>query len=114
MLILEGCGHACQRKYPPELIERAVRMVAEKQRETQGRPGIIREVGDLLGIHPQALRHWVKKDEARRDPQAAAACRESERIRQLEKENAELRRANDILKAAAAFFAAGLDPRPPR
>ncbi|MFF3911734.1 transposase [Streptomyces sp. NPDC001848] len=96
------------------LIERAVRMVAEKQRETPGRPGVIREVGDLLGIHPEALRHWVKKHDAQAGPQAAAARGESERIRQLEKENAELRRANEILKAAAAFFAAELDPRPPR
>lgn len=103
-----------QRKYPPELIERAVRMVADKQRETPKRPGIIREVGDLLGIHPEALRHWVKKHDAQADPQAAAARDESERIRQLEKENADLRRANEILKAAAAFFAAELDPRPPR
>jgi transposase len=77
-----------QRKYPPELIERAVRMVLDKQRETPGRQGILREVGDLLGIHPEALRHWVK--------------------------NAELRRANGILKAAASSFAAELDPRPPR
>jgi transposase len=89
-------------------------MVAEKRRESPGRPGIIREVGDLLGIHPEALRHWVKKADAQADPQAVAAARESERIRQLEKENAELRRANDILKAAAAFFAAEPDPRPPR
>ncbi|WP_443078420.1 transposase [Streptomyces sp. NBC_01723] len=102
-----------QRKYPPELIERAVRMVAEKRREAPGRPGIIREVGDLLGIHPEALRHWVKRHEVQADPQATVARDESERVRRLEKENAELRRANEILKAAA-FFAAELDPRPPR
>ena len=90
-----------QRKYPEELIERAVRMVAEKRRQTPGRPGIIREVGDLLGIHPEALRHWVKKADAAADPQAVVAKAESDRIRQLERENAELRRANGILKAAA-------------
>jgi transposase len=89
-------------------------MVAEKRRESPGRSGIIREVGDLLGIHPEALRHWVKKADAQADPKAVADVRESDRIRQLEKENAELRRANDILKATAAFFAAELDPRPPR
>ncbi|MEU0184295.1 transposase [Streptomyces sp. NPDC006207] len=92
-----------QRKYPAELIERAVRMVAEKQRQSPGRSGIIREVGDLLGIHPEALRHWVKKAEAQADPQAAAAQQERERIRELEKEVTELRRANEILKAAAVF-----------
>ncbi|WNM33732.1 transposase [Streptomyces sp. Li-HN-5-11] len=79
-----------------------------------GRPGIIRSVGDLLGIHPEALRHWVKTHDAQAAPQAVAARDESERIRRLEKENAELRRANEILKAAAAFFAAELDPRSPR
>ncbi|MFE4963683.1 hypothetical protein [Streptomyces sp. NPDC056660] len=55
----------------------------------------------------------MKKHDAQAAPQAAAHD-ESARIRQLEKENAELRRANEILKAAAAFFAAELDPRPPR
>lgn len=52
-----------QRKYPPELIDRAVRMVVDKQRETPGRQGIVRGVGDMRGIHPEALRHWVKKAE---------------------------------------------------
>lgn len=103
-----------QRKYPAELIERTVRMVADKQRQTPGRPGSIREVGDLLGIHPEALRHWVKKAQAQAEPDAVAVEQERERIRELEKEVAELRRANEILKAAAAFFAAELDPRPPR
>ncbi|MFJ5220790.1 transposase [Streptomyces sp. NPDC088354] len=90
---------AAQRKYPAELIGRAVRMVAEKQRQSPGRSGILQEVGDLLGIHPEALRHWVKKAEAQADPQAAAAQQERERIRDLEKEVTELRRANEILKA---------------
>jgi transposase len=107
-------AHACAEEVPEELIERAVRPVAEKKRQTPGRPGILREVGDLLGIHPEALRHWVKKADAQADPQAVAARAESERIRELERENAELQRAKGILKAAAAFFAAELDPRPPR
>lgn len=84
-LILGRMRASAQRKYPPELIERAVRMVTEKQRETPGRPGISREVGDLLGIHPEALRHWVKKHNAQAVPQAIAAREESERIRWLEK-----------------------------
>lgn len=103
-----------QRKYPPELIERAVRMVLDKQRETPGRQGIVREVGDLLGIHPEALRHWVKKADVDAGRRPGATSSEAERIRELERENAELRRANGILKAAASFFAAELDPRPPR
>jgi transposase len=102
---------AAQRKYAPELIDRAVRMVVEKRHGTPGRPGIIREVGDLLGIHPEALRHWVNKADAEAGYQPPAACGESERIRQLEEENAELRRTNEVLKVAAAFFAAELAPR---
>lgn len=61
---LGGSLMPAQRKYPEELIERAVRMIVEKRRQTPGRPGIIREVGDLLGILPEALRHWVKKMDA--------------------------------------------------
>jgi transposase len=104
-----GALMAAQRRYPPELIERAVRMVADKRRETPDRPGIIREVGDLLGIHPEALRHWVNKADVDAGARPGTTSRDTERIRQLEKENAELRRANGILKSAAAFFAAELD-----
>ncbi|MDX3078416.1 transposase [Streptomyces sp. MI02-7b] len=75
-----------QRKYPAELVERAVRMVAEKQKQSPGRSGIIREVGDLLGIHPEALPYWVKKAEARTDRQAVVAQQEREWVRELEKE----------------------------
>ena len=102
-----------QRKYPRNCASGR----ADGRREAAadaGTAGIIREVGDLLGIHPEALRHWVKRADAAADPQVVAAKAESDRIRQLERENAELRRANGILKAAAAFFAAERDPRPPR
>ncbi|MFG2917016.1 hypothetical protein ACGF0D_29530, partial [Kitasatospora sp. NPDC048298] len=49
------------RKYPPELIERGVQMVVEQKRAEPGRSGIVRAVGELLGIHPEVLRHWVNK-----------------------------------------------------
>jgi len=86
------------------LIERAVRMVVDKQCETPGRQGIIREVGDLLGIHPEASRHWVKKADVDAGRRPGATSSEAGRIRELERENAEPRRANGILKAAASFF----------
>ncbi|WP_030379213.1 MULTISPECIES: transposase [unclassified Streptomyces] len=99
------------RKYPDELRERAVREV-----RTTGRP--IAHVAKDLGIHKEALRSWVRQAEAdagERDDRLTTA--EREELRQLRRENAELRRANEILKAASAFFAAELDrprPRPTR
>ncbi|WP_435862011.1 IS3 family transposase [Streptomyces sparsogenes] len=91
------------RKYPDELRERAVREV-----RTSGRP--IAHVAKDLGIHKEALRGWVRQAEAdsgERDDRLTSA--EREELRQLRRENAELRRANEILKAASAFFAAELD-----
>jgi transposase len=91
------------RKYPDELRERAVREV-----RSTGRP--IAHVAKDLGIHKEALRGWVLQAEAdtgERDDRLTTA--EREELRQLRCENAELRRANEILKAASAFFAAELD-----
>ena len=91
------------RKYPDELRERAVREV-----RTTGRP--IAHVAKDLGIHKEALRGWVRQAEAdagERDDRLTTA--EYEELKQLRKKVAELRRANEILKAASAFFAAELD-----
>ncbi|GAB2331811.1 transposase [Streptomyces variabilis] len=91
------------RTYPDELRERAVREV-----RTTGRP--IAHVAKDLGIHKEALRGWVRQAEAgtgERDDRLTAAGQEE--LRQLRRENAELRRANEILKAASAFLAAELD-----
>jgi transposase len=98
------------RKYPPELIERGVRMVIDMRPASPGRSAIVRQVGELLGIHPEVLRHWVNKAdaEAGRNPHTAASV--NARVRQLEKENADLRRLNGILKAAAVLFAAEIEP----
>jgi transposase len=96
------------RKYPDELRERAVRLVFES-----GRP--IAQVAQDLGIHREALRLWVRQAEAdsgeRQDRLTSA---ERERLRELERENRELRRANEILKAASVFFAKELDPTRPK
>ena len=94
------------RKYPPELRERAVRLY----RESDPKP-VIRRLAEQLGVHPEALRNWIRQDQAdqgeRFDRPTTA---EAEELRRLRKENAELRRANEILKAASAFFASELDP----
>lgn len=97
------------RKYPPELIERGVQMVAAIRDRDPGRPGIIRQVGELLDIHPEVLRHWVKKADVENEEKAQGVGRETLDIRRLERENAELRRVNSILKAAAILFAAEID-----
>ena len=96
------------RKYPAELRERAVRLVFES-----GRP--VAHVAADLGMHRETLRQWVRQAEAdtgrRRDRLTTA---ERERIAELEREVRELRRANEILKAASAYFARELDPTRPR
>ena len=95
------------KKYPDELRERAVRLVFES-----GRP--IAHVARDLGIHPEALRKWVRRAEADsgQRPELLTTS-ERERLKALEREVKELRRANEILKAASVFFASELDlPRP--
>jgi transposase len=95
-----------QRKYPAELRERAVRMY----REAEPKP-VVRQMARQLGVHPEALRNWIRQDEAdageRKD---LLSTPEREELVALRRENAELRRANEILKVASAFFAQELDP----
>ena len=96
---------AAPRKYSLELRERAVRMY----RTTEPKPQIKKLAVDL-GVHPEALRGWIRQAEAdagERDDRLTTA--EHEELKQLRKEVAELRRANEILKAASALFAQELD-----
>ncbi|MFF8868340.1 transposase [Streptomyces sp. NPDC015139] len=97
---------AAPRKYPLELRERAVRMY----RVTEPKPQIKRMAVDL-GVHPEALRTWIRQAEAdagERDDRLTTA--EREELAALRRENAQLRRANEVLRTASAFFAAQLDP----
>ena len=95
-------------KYPDELRERAVRLVFES-----GRP--IAAVARDLGIHREALRLWVRRAEADAGARGdLLTTKERERLRALERENRELRKANEILKAASVFFAKELDPTRPK
>jgi transposase len=103
-----------QRKYPEELRERAVKMVQEiRERDGKGH-GELARVGRQLGVHPEALRAWVKQAEIDGGQRPGTTTGDRERITELERENRELRRANEILKAASAYFARELDPRLPR
>jgi transposase len=99
---------AARKKYSDELRERAVRLVFES-----GRP--IAHVSADLGIHKESLRGWVRQAEAdgglRGD---RLTTDERERLKQLERENRELRKANEILKSASVFFAKELDGTPRR
>jgi transposase len=102
------------RKYSSELRERAVRMVFELREQTGERTGTIGRVADQLGVHREALRTWVRQAEVDGGKRPGMSTSDAQRIAELERENRELRRANEILKAASAFFARELDPKPPR
>jgi transposase len=105
---------AAQRKYPDELRERAVKMVFEiRERDGKGH-GELARVGRQLGVHPEALRGWVKQAEIDGGERPGTTTGDKQRIFELEREVRELRRANEILKAASAYFARELDPRLPR
>jgi transposase len=91
-----------QRKYPDELRERAVKMVLEiRQRDGKGH-GEQARVGRQLGVHPEALRGWVKQAEIDNGTRPGTTSEDQRRIAELEREVRELRRANEILKAASA------------
>lgn len=104
---------AAPRKYPDELRERATRLAADARRDPSSAAGAIKRIADQLGIHPEALRTWVKQAETDAGDRAGTTSGDAARIAELERENRELRRANQILKSAASFFAAELD-RPSR
>ena len=106
--------HPSQRRYPPELRERAVRMVLETIEQSGQRVGVITRVARQLGIGAESLRGWVRQAEVDGGRRPGLSTAEQQRIAELEREVRELRRANEILKAASAFFARELDPRLPR
>jgi len=99
---------------PPELRERAVRLVFETAAEQGEWHGAVGNVSKQLGIGPESLRQWVHREEIERGTRAGLTTEERERMKVLERENRKLRRANEILKSAATFFGAELDRRSPR
>jgi transposase len=107
-------SHPSQKRYPPELRERAVRMVLETMEQTGQRVGVITRIARQLGIGAESLRGWVRQAEVDGGRRPGLTSAEQQRIAELEREVRELRRANEILKAASAFFARELDPRLPR
>jgi transposase len=89
-------------------------MVFELRAETGNARGSIARVGERLGINTETLRNWVQKVEVDSGERPGTTTEDKKRITELERENRELRRANEILKAASAYFARELDPRLPR
>lgn len=99
-------------RYPAELRERAVRMVFEAERHTGSQWEAICSVAEKLGPSAETVRKWVRCVEIDEGHRPGMTSDERERLKVLERENWELRRANEILKTASAFFAAELDGRP--
>jgi len=96
-------------RYPAEVRERAVRMVFEHEREYDSQWAAISSIASKLGMTPETLRKWVRRAETDQGLRPGLTTTERERLKELERENRELRRANEILKAAATFFGAELD-----
>jgi transposase len=96
--------------YPAEMRARAVRMVGEVRPSYDSEFAAIKAVAARLGIgSAETLRKWVRRAEVDAGTRPGITTEENEQIKALKRENAELRRANEILKAASAFFAAELD-----
>jgi len=96
-------------RYPVEVRERAVRMVREHEHEYPSQWKAIESISAKIGVNHETLRIWVRRAETDAGDRPGLTTDERARMRRLEKENKELKRANEILKAASAFFGAELD-----
>ena len=96
------------RKYDQETRDRAARMYEERRRDFPGESALQarRRVGELLDVKPDTLRGWIERVEIDAGQRSGVPSSVEARVKELERENAELRRANEILKTASAFFAA--------
>ncbi len=97
------------KQYPRDFRERAVRLVTETRSDHDTEWSAIRQVATRLGVGPETVRKWVRQAEVNAGVRPGVSEVESAEIRRLKKENLELRRANEILRTASAFFAAELD-----
>ena len=111
----EGGVMPAPRKYPQELRERAVRLVLEAREQDEGLSlnAAVLRIGPRVGVVADTLRGWCKQAEIDAGRRPGVSTSEAARIRDLERDVRELRRANEILLAASSFFARELDPRLP-
>ena len=101
-------------RFAPEVRERAIRLLLEQEGEYPSRWKAIQSLAAKIGCSPETLRHWARQAEGNAGPGADPPDDPAQRLRVLERENKELRRANEILKKASAYFAqAELDRRGP-
>ncbi|MFY9264542.1 MAG: transposase [Solirubrobacterales bacterium] len=103
-----------QSRYPAEVRERAIALVLEHKGEYRSEWAAMESISAKFGMRAETLRTWVRQAERDNGIRPGPTTGELERIKELERENRELRRANEILKAASAFFARELDPQMPR
>ena len=103
------------RKYPPELRKRAQRLVAEDQGQEPdlSLTAAVARVGPRVGVKPDTLRGWCKRGDVDAGRAPGTTTADAGRLKDLERENRELKLANEILLAASSFFARELDPRLP-
>ena len=94
-----------QKRYPLEVRERAVRLVLEQQNEHGSQWGAICSIASKIGCTPESLRRWLRFAEVDQGKRDGITSSERDRVKQLERENRELKRTNEILRKAAAFFA---------
>jgi transposase len=99
-------------KFSPEVRERAVRMVMEHEREHPSRWTAVVSIVEKIGCSPQTLHEWVKKAEVDAGKRAGVPTGVAEKLKVLERENRELRQANEILRKASAYFAQAELDRP--
>jgi transposase len=100
-------------RYAPEVRERAVRLVLDHQGEHESQWAAINSIAVKIGCTPETLRKWVRRAERDQGVRGGTTSSERERLKALERENRELKRANEILRKASAYFAqAELDRRP--
>ena len=105
---------AKQKQFSPEVRERAVRLVLEQQGEHETQWAAIRAIAPKIGCAEETLRQWVRRAERNAGQRPGPTTDERERVKALEREVKELRRANEILRKASAFFAAAELDRPSR
>ena len=103
-----------QKRYPPELKERAVRMVFDHAPEYESQWAAMRSISEKFGMSAENLRKYVRQGETDEGRRGGLTSEERVRLKELDREVRELRRTNEILKAAAAFFGAELDRKQKR